>query len=72
MFRVATIVPTKIGVLGFSDAAKVFVDGDSPGGWHTAAGGGFWVGAVTDERNVSVLFTNNRDRRMMVSLGFAF
>jgi hypothetical protein len=72
LVRVATLVPTRIGALAFSDAAKVFVDGESEGGWHTAAGAGFWVGAIKDEQNVNVLFTNDKNRRVMVSLGFAF
>jgi len=72
LFKISTVVPTDIGALGFTDAAKVFVDGDAPGGWHTAAGGGFWIGAVTAARNVNVLFTNQKERRVMVSLGFAY
>lgn len=71
LFKISTIVPTDVGALAFSDAAKVYVDGDAPGGWHTAMGGGFWIGAVKAARNVNVLFTNKKSRRMMVSLGFA-
>jgi hypothetical protein len=67
-----TIVPTDVGLLGFADAAKVYVDGDAPGGFHTAVGGGFWIGAVNATRNVNVLFTNTKSRRVIVSLGFAF
>jgi hypothetical protein len=28
--------------LGLTDAGRVYLDGDSPGGWHTSAGGGVW------------------------------
>jgi hypothetical protein len=66
------ILPLDVGALGFADAGRVYVDGDSPGGWHTAAGGGFWVGAVNPGMNVNVLFTNRSNRRVMVSLGFAY
>ena len=72
LFKFATIVPTDVGALGFTDAAKVLVDGDSPGGWHTAAGGGIWIGAINAGRNVNVLVTNRSNRRVMVSLGFAY
>ena len=72
LFKFPTIVPTDVGALAFTDAAKVYVDDEAPGGWHTAMGGGFWVGAVNATRNVNVLFTNRKSRRMMVSLGFAF
>ncbi len=33
------------GVLGLADAGRVWYDGDSPGGWHTALGGGGFVRA---------------------------
>jgi hypothetical protein len=66
------ILPLDVGALGFADAGRVYVDGESPGGWHTAAGGGFWVGAVDPGLNVNVLFTNRSNRRVMVSLGFAY
>jgi hypothetical protein len=59
-------------VLGFADAGRVYVDGDSPGGWHTAAGGGFWVGSPNPGTNLNVLLTNRSSRRVMVSLGFAY
>ncbi len=72
LFKVATLVPTDIGALAFTDAAKVYVDDDAAGGWHTAAGGGFWIGAINASRNVNVLFTNRSNRRVMVSLGFAY
>ena len=42
------------------------------GGWHTAAGGGFWVGFLNPGRSVNVLFTNRKQRRVTTSFGFAF
>lgn len=36
------LVRGTLGVHGLLDAGRVFVDGDSPGGWHTATGGGVW------------------------------
>jgi hypothetical protein len=33
------------GVLALADAGRVWYDGDSPGGWHTALGGGGFVRA---------------------------
>ena len=36
------LFPGTFGVLGVADAGRVYLDGDSPGGWHTAAGGGVW------------------------------
>ncbi|HVH11573.1 MAG TPA: BamA/TamA family outer membrane protein [Longimicrobium sp.] len=34
-----------VGVLGLADAGRVWFDGASPGGWHTALGGGAFVRA---------------------------
>jgi hypothetical protein len=72
LFDFPFITPTNVGVLGFADAGRVYVDGDSPGGWHTAMGGGFWVAAIEPAMNVNVLFTNNPERKVMVSLGFHY
>ncbi|HEX6924619.1 MAG TPA: BamA/TamA family outer membrane protein [Longimicrobiaceae bacterium] len=40
--KVKWIVRGDLGVLGLADAGRVYVDGESPGGWHTAYGGGLW------------------------------
>ena len=29
-----------LGALGLADAGRVYLDGDSPGGWHAGYGGG--------------------------------
>ncbi len=41
--RLALIVPLKVGLLASEDIGRVYVRGDSPGGWHNAFGAGFWV-----------------------------
>ncbi len=66
------ILPLDVGALGFVDVARVYLDGESPGGWHTGAGAGFWVGVFHSANNVNVTLTNNSDRRVLVNLGFAF
>ena len=66
------IVPLDVGLIGFMDIAKVYVNGGSPGGWHKGTGAGFWVGFVNPGTSVNVLYTNNSDRRIVSSLGFAF
>jgi hypothetical protein len=66
------ILPLDVGAIGFYDAGRVYVNGDSPGGWHTAAGGGFWVGYLNPGINFNVLYSNNKDRRVTTNLGFAF
>jgi hypothetical protein len=66
------ILPLDVGALGFMDAGKVYVNGQSPGGWHTAAGGGLWVGYLNPGTSVNVLYTNQKQRRITTSFGFAF
>jgi hypothetical protein len=66
------ILPLDVGLIGFLDVAKVYVDGASPGGWHKGVGGGFWVGFINPGASLNVLITNNSQRRIISSFGFAF
>jgi hypothetical protein len=66
------ILPINLGAIGFVDVARVYVDGDSPGGWHQGAGAGLWFAFVRPDLGISVMRTNNPDRPNLVSLGFAF
>ena len=66
------LLPLDVGLLGFTEAGRVYLDGESPGGWHAASGAGFWIGFVDPGTSVNVLVTNKRDRRTMVSIGFAY
>jgi hypothetical protein len=42
--RFSLLMPLRAGVLGLAEAGRVYVDGASPGGWHSRAGGGVWLG----------------------------
>lgn len=66
------ILPLNVGALGFADAGKVYMNGDSPEGWHTAVGAGIWIGALDPGKNVSLLFTNREGHRFISTIGFAF
>lgn len=66
------ILPLDVGALGFVDAARVYLDGDSPGGWHRGSGAGIWIGVINPGTNLTVLATDSADRRWITSLGFAF
>ncbi len=66
------ILPLNVGALGFVDAARVYVDGESPGGWHEGVAAGFWLATIRPDLGITVVRTNNPDRRIQVSLGFAF
>jgi hemolysin activation/secretion protein len=68
----AFVFPLNVGLLGFGDIGRVYMDGNSPGGWHKGAGAGFWLGLLKPETNVNVLFTNSKERRVVIGLGFDF
>ena len=38
------LLPLNTGLLATQDIGRVYVNGDSPGGWHNAFGAGFWIG----------------------------
>ena len=38
------LLPSQSGIFLLGDMGRVFVDGESAGGWHTGAGFGLWVG----------------------------
>ena len=40
------VVPVNMGIFGFADAGCVYLDGASPGGWHTSLGGGIWLSPI--------------------------
>ena len=40
--RLRVVVPVRMGAFAFADAGRVFLDGDSPGGWHGSVGGDIW------------------------------
>lgn len=46
LWRPRIVVPVSLGVFGFTDAGRVYLDGASPGGWHTSVGGGVWLRPV--------------------------
>ncbi len=61
------------GVLGFADAGRVYIDGLSPGGWHTAFGGGIWVGILGRANGISAVIANSEEgNRLHVTIGMPF
>ena len=70
--KFAFLLPLNLGLLGFSDAGRVYMDSRSPGAWHTAAGAGFWLGALNPSTSVTVLFTNRRENRVSLGIGFNY
>lgn len=57
----------KLGVFALADAGKVWMDGASPGGWHTGLGGGLWVSALG--KSVSVAYAQGEAGKLYLRLG---
>jgi len=52
--RVPLILPIDAGIYGFADAGRVYFHGESPEGWHTGTGVGFWIGLLGPATALSV------------------
>ena len=71
--RFPLVVPLDVGLFGFIDAGRVWLAGDSPGGWHTATGAGLWIGLLDPSTGVSIAWTNTSgETAVLVRALFAF
>jgi hypothetical protein len=66
LFRLNVGVRGTFGVLGLADAGRVWYDGESEGGWHTAVGGGVFFHAIGQ----SVYLTVAQGERTSLDVGF--
>src|SRR4029077_17733879 len=48
-------LPAVWGVYGDLGAGRVYVDGESPGGWHSGGGGGGWLGFLGPRTKLSAV-----------------
>jgi len=64
-----TFLPIEAGILGLAEAGRVYVGGDSPGGWHTAVGGGSWVGLKGYSRVLTLTMVNDGGRASLYLRG---
>lgn len=60
-------VRSKVGVFALADAGRVWVDGASPGNWHSAYGGGLWLSALG--KSVSVAYAQGESGKFYLRLG---
>jgi len=68
--RVELLARGDLGLILLADAGRVWVDGGSPGGWHTATGAG--LSFTTLGRAVSVVYARGETGRLHAYLGFPF
>jgi len=67
---VELLVRGQLGAFGLADAGRVYVDGASPGGWHTAFGGGLRFASLG--RAVSVSYVQGEGERVYLRMGLPF
>jgi hypothetical protein len=65
------VLPALWGVYGDLGAGRVYVDGESPGGWHSGGGGGVWLGFL-DRRNTLSMGVESSTEGTLVQAGAAF
>ncbi len=71
--RTYIFLPALWGLFGGGDAGRVWVNGDSPGGWHTDAGGGIWIAFLDRANTLTFGFSLSPERTAIYAgMGFAF
>jgi hypothetical protein len=68
--RLTLLTRGDLGALAFADGGRVFVDSDSPGGWHTAWGGGLWY--RTMGVTGTLVYALGEQRRLHAFFGLPF
>ena len=68
--QVKLLVRGRLGVFALADAGRVWMDGHSPGGWHTDVGGGLWFETLGYVGTLTV--ASGDVTRMYVGLGLPF
>jgi hemolysin activation/secretion protein len=64
------LIKWKMGVFGLADVGRVWLDGDSPGGWHKGYGGGIWLSALGQA--FSVAYAHGEENRFYIQKGLFF
>jgi hypothetical protein len=66
------ILPIDMGALAFTDVGRVYLNGNSPGGWRNASGAGLWFGYLNPGLNFNILYANHGPSHIITTIGFAF
>ncbi|MFW6331571.1 MAG: BamA/TamA family outer membrane protein, partial [Gemmatimonadota bacterium] len=67
LFPANLVARGTVGISAFADAGRVWVDGDSHGGWHTATGAGLWF--TTPPATVAVEWARGEKDAFYLRLG---
>ncbi len=73
LLRARLLVPAAVGAFALADAGRVFLDGSSPGGWHTSVGGGIWITPAGQPNTVRVGIANGvESTKVFASVGLPY
>ncbi len=73
LFKLGFLTKGDVGVIGFSDVGRVYLDGDSPGGWHQSFGGGVWLGLLGRTAGLSAIIAQSDEgSRLHIGVGMPF
>ena len=73
LFRPYIIVPAELGVLGFTDVGRVYLEGESSDRWHTGVGGGLWFSILRRTNTVTLTVARGDERTTLyLRTGFGF
>jgi hypothetical protein len=67
---VPLFVKWQSGVFALADAGRVWFDGESPGGWHSGFGGGFWLSSLG--QTFSIAYAHGEANRFYLTRGLSF
>ncbi|HEV7588527.1 MAG TPA: hypothetical protein VGO40_10465, partial [Longimicrobium sp.] len=70
--RAKLVVHGELGAFGLADAGRVWYRGASPGGWHTAVGGGLFFTFLDRSRAVSAYYAKGEESTVNFSFGLPF
>ena len=71
--RVKLIVPGDVGVHGYFDVGRVFLDGESSDKWHTSGGAGVWFSPLVRTNTISLSVANSNEETLIyMRIGFHY
>ena len=73
LFKPYIVVPGELGLLGFMDVGRVYLDGETSDRWHSGFGGGLWFSFLQRSNTVSVSVARGDDRTTLyLRAGFGY
>jgi hypothetical protein len=73
LIRTKLLIPTDVGVFGFADVGRVFLDGEDSNEWHPSAGGGIWLAPLARANTISLTVAASDEETMFYMMfGFLF